>query len=121
MNMFIEFLGYSVLIMGIWDALKYRLISNKISRLKSCKEHSRSFFNGSIAFKFLFFLYGWLKYKDAVIMWTCAFALWTLIEAWYAMYLNYQYKNKKKKNFKRPSMGKYIINSFIWNKYRKRL
>ena len=121
MEFFIEFLGFAVLIMGIWDAWKYKLISNKMSKLKSAKEHSRSFFNGSIAFKIFFFLYAWLKYQDAVIMWTCAFALYTLVEAWHTMYLNYPYKKKSKKNFKRPSMLKYIINSFIWNKYRKRL
>lgn len=121
MEIFISLLGYAVLIMGIWDAYKYKLMSNKMSKLKSAKEHSRTFLNGSIIFKFLFLLYAWLKLNDNIVMWTCAFALYTLVEAWHTMYIHYPYKRRGLKNFKRPSMWKYFINSLLPNQIRKKL
>ncbi len=121
MDIFVNILRYSLFGMGIWDAYKYKLMSSKISRLKSSKEHSRTFLNGSIIYRILLWLYAWLILNDWVITWTCVFALYTLLEAWYAMYLHYPYKTRGFKNFKRPSILKYAINSLLPNHIRKRL
>ena len=121
MEILIDILRYSLFVMGVWDAYKYKAMSNKMCKLKSGKEHSRSFLNGSIIYRILLWLYAWLVLKDWVIIWTCVIALGTLIEAWYTLYLYYPYKTRKLSNFKRPSLWKYFINSWIWNKYRKRL
>ena len=121
MEILIDILRYSVFIMGVWDAFKYKIMSNKIAKLKSSKEHSRTFLNGSIIYRLLLWLYAWLILKDWVITWTCIIALITLIEAWYSMYLWYPYKRRGLNNFKRPSIWKYTINSLLPNHIRKRL
>jgi len=121
MDILLQILRYSLFIMGIWDAYKYKLMSNKIAKLKSSKEHSRTFLNGSIFYRILLWLYAWLVLDDWVLTWTCTFALYTLLEAFYTMYNHYPYKTRGFSNFKRPSLWVYTINSLIPNKWRKRL
>lgn len=121
MEILIDILRYSLFVMGVWDAFKYKIMSNKMAKLKSSKEHSRTFLNGSIIYRFLLWLYAWLVLKDWVITWTCVIALGTLMEAWYSMYLWYPYKTRGFKNFKRPTLLKYAINSLLPNHIRKRL
>lgn len=121
MDILLTILTYSLFGMGIWDAYKYKIISKKMARLKSSKEHSRTFLNGSIIYRILLWLYAWLVLDDWVITWTCVIALFTLGEAWHTMYITYPYKTRGFKNFKRPSMLKYTINSLLPNQIRKRL
>ena len=121
MEILTDILRYSLFIMGVWDSFKYKIMSNKIARLKSGKEHSRTFINGSIMYRILLWLYAWLVLKDWVITWTCVIALFTLIEAWHTLYLYYPYRGRGLNNFKRPSMIKYAINSLLPNQIRKRL
>lgn len=121
MDLWIDILRYSLLAMGIWDAYKYKIMSNKMAKFKSSKEHSRTFLNGSIIYRILLWLYASIVLNDWVIKWTCAIALLTLGEAWYTMYIHYPYKGRGLNNFKRPSMLKYAINSLLPNHIRKRL
>ena len=121
MELLIDILRYSLFAMGIWDAYKYKIMSNKIAKLKSSKEHSRTFLNGSIIYRVLLWLYAWLVLDDWVITWTCVIALVTLIEAWYIFYLHYPYKTRGFANFKRPSIWKYFWNSILPNHIRRRL
>ncbi len=121
MDILIDILTYSLFGMGIWDAFKYKIMSNKMLKYKSSKEHSRTFLNGSIIYRILLWLYAWLVLDDWVIKWTCVIALLTLGEAWYTMYITYPYKGRGLNNFKRPSMLKYAINSLLPNRIRKRL
>ena len=121
MNLLTEILRWSLLIMSILDSYKYKLISNKISKLKSSKEHSRTFLNVSIGYRVLLLAYSFFVLKDWVLIWSCIIALYTLVEAFYTMFQHYPYKTRKLKNFKRPSLWKYTINSLIPNHIRKRL
>ena len=121
MESLIDILRYSLFAMGIWDAYKYKIMSNKMARLKSSKEHSRTFLNGSIIYRILLWLYAWLVLDDWVITWTCVIALFTLIEAFITMYNYYPYKRRGLNNFKKPSLLTYTINSLIPNIWRKRL
>ncbi len=117
----IEILRWLVFLTSILDCWKYKIISNKISRLKSSREHSRTFLNISIIYRFFLFLYAIFVLKDWVIYWSCIFALYTLGEAFYMVYTHYPYKTRGFKNFKKPSLWKYTINSLLPNKIRKRL
>ena len=121
MEILTEILRYSLFIMGVWDSFKYKIMSNKMAKLKSGKEHSRTFLNGSIIYRVLLWLYAWLILKDWVITWTCVIALFTLAEAWYTLYIFYPYKTRGFKNFKRPSIWKYFWNSILPNHVRTRL
>ncbi len=120
-DIFIKILTYSLFIMGIWDAYKYKIMSNKIAKYKSSKEHSRTFLNGSIFYRILLWIYASVVLDDWVITWTCVIALFTLIEAFITMYNHYPYKRRGLKNWKKPSLWTYTINSLIPNQWRKRL
>ena len=121
MDIFINILTYSLFGMGIWDAYKYKIMSNKMLKYKSSKQHSRTFLNGSIFYRILLWLYAWLVLKDWVIIWTSVIAIFTLVEAWHTLYVYYPYKGRGLNNFKRPSIWKYAINSLLPNRIRKRL
>lgn len=116
-----EGFAWIVFVTGILDAYKYKLISNKISRLKSSKEHSRTFLNVSIIYRLLLLIYGFFVLEDWVITWGCLIALYTLSETFIAMYNHYPYKRRGLKNFRKPSLLKYTINSLLPNHIRKRL
>ena len=60
MNMFIEFLGFSVLIMGIWDAYKYKLISKKNNNITTITKAMKWAILNTNAFLFNFFI--WFKF-----------------------------------------------------------
>lgn len=116
-----ELLRWLVLISGIMDSWKYKLLSNKISRLKTSREHSRTFLNISIFNRFFLLLYSYFVLNDWVVTWICIIALYTLFEAFYTMFLFYPYRRRGLKNFRRPSLLKYTLNSLIPNQIRKRL
>ena len=121
MNILTEILRWSLLIISLADSYKYKMISNKIAKLKSSREHSRTFLNISIIYRILLFIYSFFVLKDWVITWSCVIALYTLGEAFIAMYNHYPYKTRGFKNFKRPSLWKYTVNSLLPNHIRKRL
>ena len=123
MLMFIvtEILRWLVLLSGILDSWKYKLLSNKIARLKTSREHSRTFLNISIFNRILLLLYSYFILNDWVVTWSCIIALYTLIEAFYTMFVFYPYYKRGLKNFKRPSLWKYTLNSLIPNHIRQRL
>ena len=117
----IDVLRWSVLILGFFDAYKYKMLSRKIARFKSSREHSRTAINLTISFKSLLLFYSLIHLKDWVVTWTCLIALYTSLETFYNIYLFYPYKTRGLSNFKRPPLGKYIVNSLLPNHIRKRL
>lgn len=116
-----EILRWAVLLASIVDSYKYKFLTNKISRLKSSREVSRKFINVSIFHKILLLIYSLIILKDWVITWSCIIAIYTSLEAFYYVYLFYPYKMRGLKNFKRPSILEYTLNSILPNKNRKRL
>ena len=75
----IQILRWIVLILGIFDAYKYKLLSSKIAKFKSSREHSRSAINYTIGLKSSLLLYSLVYLKDWVIIWTCLIELCTSI------------------------------------------
>jgi hypothetical protein len=116
-----EILRWLVLLSGIMDSWKYKLLSNKISRLKTSREHSRTFLNISIFNRFFLLLYSYFVLNDWVVTWCCIIALYTLVEAFLTIYKYYPYKKRGLKNFRKPSLWKYTLNSLIPNQIRKKL
>ena len=117
----INTLKWLVLITGMLDSWKYRFIAQKVSRLKSSREVSRKFINVSIIYRIFLFIYSVWILKDWVLIWSCIIALYTSCDAFYTVYLYYPYKKRGLKNFKRPSLMKYIINSLLPNRFAKKL
>ena len=120
-NILIEILRWTVFLISLLDCWKYKIISNKISRLKSSREHSRTFLNISIVYRILLLIYSFFILKDWVLIYSCLFALYTLAEAFYYVYYWYPYRMRGCKNFKRPSIWKYFWNSILPNHVRTRL
>jgi len=116
-----EVLKWLVLITGILDAYKYKFLTRKICRLKSSKEISRKFINISLLKNAVLLFWSYFFLKDWAITWSCVISLITGGEAFYYIYWHYPYKTRKLKNFKRPSILKYTINSLLPNGKRKRL
>lgn len=114
-------LQWLVLITGILDAIKYKFISQKVSRYKSSKEQSRKMINLTLLKNFILLIYGHFYLNDWAISITCMVSLYTCSEAFYYCYTYYPYKNRKRKGFKKPSIITYTINSLTPNKYAKKL
>lgn len=121
MIIMIEFLKWLVLITGILDALKYKFLVQKISRLKSSREISRKFINISILKNAVLLLASVTYLDDWAVMWTCIISLYTCLEVWWAVYIHYPYKKRGLKNFKRPSPMRYLWNSLLPNQIREKL
>ena len=117
----INVLRGAVLITGCLDAYKYRFLTMKVARLKSSREISRKFLNASIVNRRIFFAYVSFVLRDWTLSLVSVIALYTMCEAFYHVYLYYPYRNRGLKNFKRPDIWVYFLNSISPNKNRKRL
>lgn len=120
-NILINILRVMVLVTGCLDAYKYRFLTMKISRLKSSREISRKFLNASIISRLILLIYVSLVLNDTTLTFVSVIALYTMCEAFYHVYLYYPYRNRGLKNFRRPSVWAYLVNSLRSNKTRKRL
>lgn len=114
-NLWIYF-GLIVLIAGIGDSYKYRLLSNKIKRLSSSRGVSRQFINIAIFHKVILSIWAIFYLKDWVVAISSLLALYTSLELWYYCYINYHFFGKGRFGWKRPNIFKYIWNSLLPNK-----
>jgi|SRR3972149_10780079 len=114
-------LGFFVLLSSILDSWKYRLLTKKVQRYKSSRSISRTFTNCAIFHKICLLLWAGLYLKDFTVTASTFFALFTSCELFYWSYIWYPYKQRGLKNFKRPGLIKYIINSLLPNHIRIRL
>lgn len=111
----------AVLFLGFMDAYKYKLMTQKVARLKASGQIPRKFLVWSIANRIVLLLYVWLELNDWILITTSAIALYTMLEAFYYVYDYYPYRNRGLKNFKKPSMWIFIKDIFSKNTYGKRL
>lgn len=117
----IEILKYTVLITGIFDAYKYRLQAIKIGRLKSSGQISRLSLLYAMGHRIPLLLYVWLVLQDKILIIISGVALYTMFEAFYYTWNYYPYRERGLKNFKKPSIFKFIKDTLEPNKYGKRL
>lgn len=121
MNWILQIFSWMVLVASIFDSYKYKFLSYKISKLKSSGEISRKFINISILYRILLLIYSYFILHDWVITWSCIIALYTLFETFYFVYTYYPYRQRGLKNFRKPSLLKYIWNSILPNSIRQKL
>ena len=119
-SLLLNVLGILLVITGILDAFKYSWQAKKIRWVQSAKGHSRNFINVAIGNDFIRIIYLCLHW-DWYLLISSLIAMICMLDMWYAMYVWYPYRKRGLLNFKRPSMLKYIWNSFLPNKFRKRL
>lgn len=115
-----QLLGYLLIYTSFWDAYKYSIQAFKISKAKTAKNFSRAFINYALQNDLIKLCYG-LVILDIFIILSSIFALICMIHLWITIYLYYPYKHKGLKNFKRPTVLVYFINSLIPNSLRQKL
>lgn len=116
----VNIFGILLVFTGILDALKYGIQGYKIQKAKSAKNFSRQFMNFALGNDIVKLAYG-IVIWDFYIVFTSILALVTMIYMWYQIYINYPYKYRNLRNFKKPNIFKYIWNSILPNNLRKRL
>jgi len=117
----IKLLKIWVLVGGVLDAYKYKLMTQKVARLKESGQIPRLFLVWSIFNRVGLLLYVWLLLHDLILITTSIIALYTMFEAYYYVYDYYPYRGRGRKNFKKPSIWKFTKDIFSKNKYGKRL
>jgi hypothetical protein len=115
-----NFVGFILLITGLFDALKYRWNSQKIRQAKTAQGHSRKFINMAIVNDLVRIVYA-VIIRDAYIFWVSVLASICMFELFWTIYQYYPYKRRKLPGFKKPSLMAYTINSVLPNNQRKRL
>lgn len=117
---FKNIIGILLIITGVFDALKYTIQANKISRVKSAKNMSRKFINFALMNDIVRLSYGMVIY-DLYIILSSILALLCMIHLWWEIYLYYPYRMRGCINFKKPNILLYFINSILPNRIRKKL
>lgn len=120
-NIAITILQVLVLITGLFDAYKYKFMAQKVARLKSSRGNSRKFLNASIISRLVLLAYVWFGLHDWILTIVSLIALYTMGEAYYYVYCYYPYRNRGLKNFKKPSIVKFIRHSLSLKRNKKRL
>lgn len=113
--------GFLVLVFGILDAYKYRLLTEKVKRYESSRGQSRLATNYAVIYKILLVIWSIFYLKDWVVSLSALLALYTSTELFWNIYVYYPYKHRGLLNFKRPNLIRYIINSFMPNTKQNRI
>lgn len=106
---------------GYLDGVKYHLEAVKIREARSSKGHSRKFINLALGNDFYRLFYFFFVDRNYYVLMTSIIALFFMLEMFWQLYIYYPYKYRNLKNFKRPTLFLYIINSLIPNSIRKKL
>lgn len=115
-----DIFGWIFIFTAILDALKYRWNAAKIRQFHSSKGHSRKFINAALLNDVVRLIYA-LIIRDWYILWSSIIALICMAELFILIYWYYPYKNRSYKNFKRPNLWIYFINSLTPNRWAKKL
>lgn len=116
----VNILGLIMTFFGVFDAVKYHWNTSKIRKAQSSREHSRMFLNVALFNDFARILYGLCK-PDWYVLASALLATVFMLECWWAIYQYYPYRYRNLKNFKRPNVFAYFVNSLLPNSIRKRL
>jgi hypothetical protein len=116
-----EIAGMIIVIWGYLDGYKYHLEARKIREVKTARGHSRKFINIALGNDLTRFFYFIFIDKNVYVLLTTIIALVFMIEMWLEIYKYYPYRYKHLKNFKRPNVVVYFINSLLPNSIRKKL
>lgn len=116
-----QLFGFIVLIAGVLDSYKYRLLVKKIKNLKSSNGVSRQFINIAIFHKIVLSIWAVFYLKDYVVALSSLLALYTSLELWYFCWKFFPFLGRGKFGYKKPKVLKYIWNSLLPNKIAGRL
>jgi hypothetical protein len=117
-------LGIILIITGILDGLKYHWSAQKIESVKTSKGHSRKFINVAILNDYIRLIYFIFIKQDIYLLLSSIFALICMFEMCWKIYIYYPYKTypREIRNWViRPNIFKYLVNSWIPNRTRKKL
>jgi hypothetical protein len=114
-----DIIGWLFILTSFFDSIKYHWNAAKIRQLKSSKGHSRKFINAALLNDIVRLVYA-IVINDAYLFFSSILAMACMVELFILIYWYYPYRNRNKKNFKRPGLLKYFWNSLVPNKFVKR-
>jgi uncharacterized protein with PQ loop repeat len=112
--------GIVILITGIFNAIKYWIQANKIKKEKTSRGVSRKFTNFSLMNNISRIIYS-VIIKDIYIFIITTLAFICICKLYWVQYSYYPYRKRGLKNFRKPNIVLYIINSMLPNQIRRRL
>jgi len=115
-----DIFGSILILTGLFDAWKYVWQAKAIIKVGTARGHSRKFLNVALGNDLIKLVYS-IIILDIFIFLSSLLALGTMIYNFIIVYLYYPYRNRNLINFRKPSLIKYLINSFSPNSQRKRL
>jgi len=115
-----QIFGGLLIVTSIFDALKYSLQANRIRKVGTAKAMSRRFINWAMMNDIIKLIYGAII-LDIYIALSSLLALICMADLWITIYRFYPYRMRGCYNFKRPSMLRYLINSILSNRIRRKL
>jgi hypothetical protein len=116
----INIFGWLLILTSILDGWKYLWNAEAILQVGTSKGHSRKFLNVAILNDLIKLIYS-ITILDIFIFLSSLFALGTMLYNFYIQYITYPYKYRNLKNFKKPNIFIYFINSLIPNIKREHL
>lgn len=120
LSSFKDVLSVLIIYLGIVDGWKYLRQKQKIVRMKSSKDVSRLFSLSAFLCDIGFVAYT-ILIREPVLIFVRVFALYTTLDLYYHVYLYYPYKERFKRNFRRPNLRTFIINTLQPNNIREHL
>jgi hypothetical protein len=122
----LDILGLFMVFTGFLDGWKYHISASTIRRIKSGKGNSRRFINYAILndlTKLIYLILSAFIFKrvDYFLIFCSILALIFMLEHFYMLYVYYSYRMRGCINFHRPNILLYTINSWLPNRFRKRL
>ena len=126
LTLLVQLVGFYMLATGFGDAYKYHWQAQAIKGVGLARGHSRKFINMALHndhVKVLYLFLSGLLYSrfDWFLISTGLIAVIYMTELLIVIYKFYPYRMRGCPNFKRPSIRRYLINSFIPNNIRRRL
>ena len=121
MSLLKEILGIILIISGIFDSIKYIWNAQAIKKVGTARGHSRKFINTAVGNDLIKIVYLIFINPDIFLIITSILALGCMLYLWYIIYIFYPYKYRNLKNWKRPNIFVYTINSLLPNNLRRRL
>lgn len=121
MDSFWHIFGALVLLFGLLDAWKYRILTNKITKYNSSKGQSRAFCNIAVVHKLFLSIWAIFYLHDVVVAVSTLLALYTSIQLWVTIWRFYPYYGRGRFGFKKPNICYYIYHSLLPNGVAKRI
>ena len=123
MNIFkyIDIFGWVLIYVRFLDGWTYKLLADKIKKIKLSNGHSRKAANLHILIDLIMVIYFIFHTHDIYMAIAMVINTGFVVYYWNIIRIFYPYRMRGCLNFSRPSILVYLVNSLMPNKFRKKL